>query len=1320
MKSYAWLPLVAVLLSAVLMALIWAPVEQASCVWVALVPLLLVTRRVMPRQAWWYGWVMGFTTWLIQLSWMLSLSNNGGPWILIVPAWLALCAVLALFIGLFSVWSAVLWQRFGSSPIGRLALVVLLDPVGWAAMECLRSNVFSGFSWNPLGLACSTYLPILQVAALGGITSVSALLVAVNGAVATFAERFWMALTHTEPTTFSRRVLQALESAFPLGILLIAFIWGWERIRAYDAAPKASVFSVIVERTEVPCIFTGESTFPLWKMGEEKVDLLPLLSPDLWLWPESSVQGMFPYVGAAQVRLRALAERAQTPLLVGGLYMQAGVGCLNAAMLVTEQGLDFSQVYGKRHLVPFGEYFPGDHLFPVLQRLVPTGQSNVPGKDRTLIRLPSGLNVGPLICFEDTVSSVARESVLDGAKVFVNMSNDAWYNPSSLGKQHARQAIARCVEMGVPMVRSTNGGQNLVIDAVGRTSDTEAFPTRLSLTDRPFASAYLKWGEGVFGGPCVCAVLCFFVWLWFRQCMRVIGVFLLTGILWAQVVHANNDLLPVAGMAIDDGNVTLAERAAHAILSKLGISAEERIRAEEVLIRSDLTRKNWDSAQARVEACDELPAEHRLAFLLAVSNGRKDFAQTRLLYAQSHISPTSAWGVASLRLALQADLELGKHVEAAERFAEVNAATGTDARVQAENALLWARHFPNKKSREALLQAATQADQGGVFLECALALPDLFSGTDDASAAITCLERLLESKTVSTAIEARLALAAIALDSTSQTKIMHARQALAAAREESVRRQALTVLGELLCQQPETTNEGLQVLRDAVRLNPSATEAPALQLKIAETLEQLARHDEALQAYDQYLESYDEPAFRVRIRQGRARALLATKRGNEALASLLEAIELEEETKKRETLLMEAADVAITAGQPARAVALYRRLLKTHRSSNVLLHLARALEAENKIDEAMHIYESVWNEPSPRAKDCFVAAMRFGALLTGCKRYAEAIATYTRALASTSDEKQQASLRLARGRAYYASGSLNKAKEDFSAVRESNDAQVASEARFFLVLSLYGLGEDEQARDLAHAYVLAYPHSSRIPDVMLWLAKSDFNRGAYEDACSGFKDFAVRWPNDPRVPMAIYLAARAAYQAQDYTQAIELIGRVARMSTSQPSFLSDARFLQAEALMELARYGEARDLLDTLIRRYPDAPWIGDAYGRKGDCLLMTATDDPGRYALASEAYREALTRLDDPDIEIGYSFKLGRIFEKQQRRNDAAEQYTRLIYRVLAQPENYSEKGLEWVRKAIARLRTIELARGNRSGFETLIRRIRQAELPGIILTEL
>ena len=116
----------------------------------------------------------------------------------------------------------------------------------------------------------------------------------------------------------------------------------------------------------------------------------------------------------------------------------------------------------------------------------------------------------------------------------------------------------------------------------------------------------------------------------------------------------------------------------------------------------------------------------------------------------------------------------------------------------------------------------------------------------------------------------------------------------------------------------------------------------------------------------------------------------------------------------------------------------------------------------------------------------------------------------------------------------------------------------------------------------------------------------------------------------------------------------------------------------------------------------------------------MTATDDPGRYALASEAYREALTRLDDPDIEIGYSFKLGRIFEKQQRRNDAAEQYTRLIYRVLAQPENYSEKGLEWVRKAIARLRTIELARGNRSGFETLIRRIRQAELPGIILTEL
>ena len=423
------LQLATALFSAALIISLWPPIGQSGNIWFALVPLLLLVRHVSVRRAFWLGGLVGLVSWVGQLWWMLALTDNNGPWYLVLPALLGLSAVLSVFVAAFAGLAAALRVRLSAEPgLWRIALATVLEPALWAGLECLRSNLFTGFAWNPLGLALATpaWLPIAQVAALGGAALASALVVSVNGAIATLCERIWFSVTHTGPDDFRGRALLSAESILPLAFLLVAFLWGTHRIAAYNAliteAPRASV---VAESTEVPSVFSGGRLSPLWQRSTyDRARDMAYLRPDLWLWPESAVfEYAFPDAVGAKVALTRLADAAGTPLLLGGLHRAPEEGWYNAALLFTDQGL--TQVYGKRHLVPFGEYIPFDKTFPWLQRFAPTGLSNVPGRDVTTLTLPSGLTVGPLICFEDSVASVARESVNDGAQILLNMSNDA-------------------------------------------------------------------------------------------------------------------------------------------------------------------------------------------------------------------------------------------------------------------------------------------------------------------------------------------------------------------------------------------------------------------------------------------------------------------------------------------------------------------------------------------------------------------------------------------------------------------------------------------------------------------------------------------------------------------------------------------------------------------------------------------------------------------------------------------------------------------------------------------------------------------------------
>ena len=544
-----WLRLAGVIVSALILWRVFPPAAMGSDgVWFALAPLLLVIRHTTPKRAFWFGWLAGTIFWLLSLTWIWRLIWNNGPWPLVVFGHAALALYCALYTALFALVTARVWQmvRRCENLTTRLLAGVVAEPLLWVGAEYLRCVLFTGFAWNPLGAALVDNLPVIQVAALGGVYAVSWLVLLANSAVASLVERLYDTLRHPNATEtayrFSSR-LRGLETFLPLVLLVCAILWGQNRRGNWaQQAHTEPTWQVALIQPNAPCIFErGDATEPV--VRQTLLDLtagMAALHPDLVVWPETALIQSLPRDAFAVHLAQDGALAAGAPLLTGAVEYNPGKPprfadrrFYNAAWLFGSNGV-VRGTYHKQHLVPFGEYIPGDSLIPALGRLSPVGFSCTAGEESTIFRIAhrvrsenaelDELAFSPLICFEDTVAPLARQAVRRGARLLVNITNDAWFNGSVEPEQHMAQAVFRCVENGVPMVRAANTGVSCAISPVGqrqvlesgnRTSDfAGALPCVLAVPRQPLTAPYTRWGDWTLARP---AALLFLVLLLVRE-----------------------------------------------------------------------------------------------------------------------------------------------------------------------------------------------------------------------------------------------------------------------------------------------------------------------------------------------------------------------------------------------------------------------------------------------------------------------------------------------------------------------------------------------------------------------------------------------------------------------------------------------------------------------------------------------------------------------------------------------------------------------------------------------------------------------------------
>jgi len=447
---------------------------------VALAAGLLQTASFAPTDAWWaqiaaltllFGLVAHATprvavvcsalfgfSWLASGLWWMHISMHqfgGIPWLAAALAVGLLAAFLsgyyALALGLTARWIAP----------GRWRLLALVP--AWLLAELARATWLSGFPWIASGYA-HTVGPLAGWAPWIGVYGITALAALAAAGLTLLKERAW---GFAAPALLLPLVGLLLPQDFTTSTGHIAVSLVQPSIpqdQKFDPARFAAnleALAQLIESAQGQVVITPESVVPL-----------PLVELD----------------PATLTRL----SRPERPALLGAFLGNADEGWVNSVV-----ALGSNYHYGKRHLLPFGEFIPPGFGWFVHAMKIPLDDQARGDHQRPWA--VAGQRLRPLICYEDLFGEDVVQSAVgpDAATVFVNVSNLAWFGTVMIQDQHLQFSQMRALEFQRPVVRSTNTGATAVVDHHGRITARmpvlERGVLEARVDGRDGATPYARW-----------------------------------------------------------------------------------------------------------------------------------------------------------------------------------------------------------------------------------------------------------------------------------------------------------------------------------------------------------------------------------------------------------------------------------------------------------------------------------------------------------------------------------------------------------------------------------------------------------------------------------------------------------------------------------------------------------------------------------------------------------------------------------------------------------------------------------------------------------
>jgi len=417
---------------------------------------------------------------LIQLSWMTSIEYQGVS-ILIVYA------LVSLALGIqFALLSSLVLKNLTWSFSKILALAGF-----WTLMEWIRFHFLCGFSWNPIGIALTSFSISLQLASIGGVLFLS----------------FWVIVTnllayHSKLSRFTARsvALWSMAAFIPYAFGMGTLFHHKKEQKKHGVLRALLVQPGLLPSQKIPLEGRFEEFISPWDQWIGIFDCVKICRSehvDLIALPESAVpfpsgEAVYDYGTAREIIVNEFGHEAikafpnlVTPYAKEGKVTNAFFGQFLANHFAADLiiGLDdqdqeayYSSAihfapwkdrlerYEKRVLVPLAEYLPFAWCAKLAKKYG-IESFYTAGKEAKVFFGSIPFSVS--ICYEETFPNIVREGRLKGAHLFVNITNDNWWPDSKLAKQHFDHGKLRAVENGVPLLRACNSGVTSAIDALG-------------------------------------------------------------------------------------------------------------------------------------------------------------------------------------------------------------------------------------------------------------------------------------------------------------------------------------------------------------------------------------------------------------------------------------------------------------------------------------------------------------------------------------------------------------------------------------------------------------------------------------------------------------------------------------------------------------------------------------------------------------------------------------------------------------------------------------------------------------------------------------
>jgi apolipoprotein N-acyltransferase len=486
------LPYLIALASGIIMGLTVAPVGAWFLAWVAIAPLWVLVvnshssqkSKIKNAIAWgigYHGTALFWITGIHPMTWL------GVPWWPSLAIAFFCWGFISLYGGLFlAIWAACMVHL-----TKKLSWLRVLISTGiWCLLEGLWSA--SPLWWSSLSYTQSPHnLVILHLGQLSGPSTVTALIVAVNGLIA----EGWMnrqdAKIFSAPWRFVNKYF-AIATILLITLHLIGFtLYTRPLTQSIEAALKVGIIqgnisNLIKLRPEGRQRALIGYTDGYLTLANQGVDAV--------LTPE----GALPFFQRDLIRtpLVAAVQQKQIIAWVGG-FGEKGRSYTNSLFTVNGNGEIVSR-YDKAKLVPLGEYVPFEEILGgIIQRLSPLDEHQVPGLPNQVFDTPLGRAIVG-ICYESAFSEQFRRQAAAGGQFILSSSNDAHYS-APMPLQHHAQDIMRAIETDRWAVRATNTGYSAFVDPHGRTLWISGYNTYETHAEviyrRQTQTLYVRWGD---------------------------------------------------------------------------------------------------------------------------------------------------------------------------------------------------------------------------------------------------------------------------------------------------------------------------------------------------------------------------------------------------------------------------------------------------------------------------------------------------------------------------------------------------------------------------------------------------------------------------------------------------------------------------------------------------------------------------------------------------------------------------------------------------------------------------------------------------------